>query len=116
MLASANCGHLERNDVSRRYDYRRMTAEEFRTALQSIDMPPLAFGRICGFEEKRIRQWMTGEQDIPIWVPVFVSVLTNVPGALYEARQAAAEMIRLDTWRPEDGEYPFLAKDSGDED
>lgn len=114
MLASANCGHLERNDVSRRYDYRRMTAEEFRTGLEQIRMPPLAFGRIFGFEEKRIRQWATGEQEVPIWVFPVLQILKNVSGAIPEARQAAAEIIIRDNFRPQDGEYPFLAKEGDD--
>lgn len=110
MLASANCGTTERIDVSRRYDYRRMTADDFRADLDNIGMPPMAFGRIFGFEEKRIRQWMSGEQDVPIWVFPVMQILKNVPGAIPEARQAAAEMIVKDNFRPEDGPFPFLAK------
>ncbi len=116
MLALANYGSPERIEMSRRFEYARVTAEEFSEALSDIGMPPLAFGRIFGFEEKRIRQWMSGEQDIPIWVPVVMAVLQNVPGAIPEARQAAAEIIVRDNFRPQDGEFPYLAKGEVDAD
>lgn len=97
--------------MTRRFEYERMSAAEFAAELLSIDMKPLAFARIFGFEEKRIRGWMTGVQDIPIWVRPVMAVLKNVPGAIPEARQAAAEMIVRDSFRPEDGEFPFLEEE-----
>lgn len=114
MLIQANGGEPERETMSRRFDYTRMTAQEFTSYLDAIGMPPLAFARIFGFEEKRIRQWMTGEQDIPIWVRPVMAVLKNVPGALPEARQCAAEMIIRDNFRPQDGEFPYLAREDDD--
>ena len=104
MLASANYGSPERIEMSRRFEYSRMTAIQFSQALKEIDMPALAFARIFGFEEKRI------------WVPVVMAVLQNVPGAIPEARQAAAEMIVRDNFRPQDGEFPYLAKGEADAD
>ena len=101
--------------MGRRFEYTRMTAKDFRDGLAAIDMPPLAFGRIFGFDEKRIRLWMTGQEDIPIWVRPVMAMLQNAPGAIPEARQAAAEMIIRDNARPEDGEYPYLAKEDGNE-
>jgi len=101
--------------MSRRFEYKRMTAPEFKADLAAIGMPPLAFGRIFGFEETRIKQWGTGEQDIPTWVPIVTQMMKNVPGAIPEARQAAAEHIIRDNLRPEDGEFPYLAMESNDE-
>lgn len=102
--------------MSRRFEYTRMTAQEFRADLDSIGMPALAFGRIFGFTEDRIKLWLTGQQEIPIWVPVVTRILIQVPGAIPEARQAAAERIIRDNVRPQDGEFPYLAKEAGDAD
>lgn len=102
--------------MSRRFEYTRMTAQEFRADLDALGMPALAFGRIFGFTEDRIKLWLTGQQEIPIWVPIVTRILTNVPGAIPEARQAAAERISHDNLRPQDGQFPYLAKEPRDAD
>lgn len=96
--------------MGKRFEYRAMTPEELQSDLDSIGMPEKAFCRIFGVEPKRLGEMLAGTANIPNWVPVMLQLLKNVPGALPEARQAAAERIVRDHLRPQDGEYPYLAK------
>lgn len=101
--------------MGRRFEYRKLTKKEFREALARIDMPLLAFARIFGPDERRVRLWLNGQEDIPTWCRPVLRMLENVPGAIPEARQAAAEMIVRDNAHPERGEFPYLEPEGGDD-
>lgn len=102
--------------VRKRFEYQRMTAQELRDDLDAIAMPINAFARITGSLAERVQKWARGEEDIPTWVPVFTSVLRNVPGAVVEARQAAAERIVRDLKDPSGKEFPYLEEEAPDDD
>lgn len=97
--------------VRKRFEYRKMTGEELTRDLRAIGMSHKAFARITGSVADRVKQWCDGEEDIPNWTPILVAILKNVPGAIVEARQEAAERIKLDLSHPDLGEYPYLEKE-----
>ena len=66
----------------KRFEYKKMTAAELEADLNQIGMPVKAFARISGSSADRVRTWVSGEEDIPTWVPVFTAMLKNVPGAI----------------------------------
>lgn len=101
------------SNVSRRFEYERMKAEDFRKELTAIDMPAHAFARIFGVNSNVVDRWTKGEQDIPAWVYVALSLL-RLPEGLSTARQAAAQHIKTDNLRPELGEYPYLSPQDAD--
>ncbi len=100
--------------MAKRFEYKRMTPDELREGLQTIGMPHGAFCRVFGLEPQRLNDFLSGDRDIPMWVPISIAMMARAPGALPEARQEAAERIIRDKARPQDGEYPYLAK-IGDE-
>jgi len=72
---------LERlRPVSRRYRYKRMTAEQFSAALDELGMSVMQFARLYGSAEGRVRDWLHGDEDIPHTVAVFCIAMT-VPKA-----------------------------------
>lgn len=97
--------------MAKRFEYRRMDAGEFRADLQGIGMGYLAFSRIFGQDERRVRKWMAGQEDIPVWIPVVLEILKTTPGAIAAARLAAGDFITQDNEHPERGEYPFRRYD-----
>ena len=100
----------------KRFEYKKMTAAEFRSDLKSIGMSIKAFARITGSVADRAQKWLHGEEDIPTWVPIMTAIMRNVPGAIPEARQEAAERIIRDLSHPELGEFPYLDKEGPDDD
>jgi hypothetical protein len=95
----------------KRFEYVRMTGEEFTADLKAIGMPVTAFARITGSIADRVQKWADGQEDIPTWVPILTAIFKNVPGALPEARQAAAERILRDLNDPKGREFPYLEKE-----
>jgi hypothetical protein len=102
--------------MRKRFEYKKMTGQEFRDDLKAIDMTVKAFARITGSNADRVIKWFHGEEDIPAWVPVLTSILKNIPGALPEARQVAAERIMRDYADPTGEEFPYLKKEADDDD
>jgi hypothetical protein len=90
-----------------RFEYDRLTADQFRAGLRDADMTPQTFARIFGVQLKRVEDWLING-DIPPWVAPVLRMLL-VPAAVAAARAAAADMIRVDNLRPELGAYPFRA-------
>ncbi|WP_378952149.1 hypothetical protein [Mesorhizobium sp. ANAO-SY3R2] len=94
--------------MPQRFEYDRMTAEDFRAALEGLDLPAKGFARIWGVRAGTVGKWVKGEQDIPPWVYVAFALMRQ-DGAMVTARDAAANMIRRDNLRPQLGEYPYAA-------
>jgi hypothetical protein len=79
---------------SRRFEYDRMTGEQFRAALAQLDMTPLYFARITGKNQRKVRYWYDGEEDIPHDVMLICSLLT-LPGAKDMASTVTNSVIRF---------------------
>jgi hypothetical protein len=99
----------------KRFEYKKMTAAEFKDDLEAIGMSVKAFARITGSIADRAQKWLHGDEDIPTWVPIMTAIMRNVSGAIPEARQEAAERIIRDLSHPELGEFPYLDKEDLDE-
>ncbi|MFD1477023.1 hypothetical protein [Ancylobacter polymorphus] len=93
-----------------RFEYDRLTADQFRAGLRDADMTPQTFARIFGTRLEVVERWLAGTQDIPPWTAPVLRML-QVPAAVAAARAAAAEMIRGDNLRPELGTYPYKRLD-----
>jgi hypothetical protein len=52
-----------------------MTAAEFRTALDRLGQTQRGFAEFVGANERTVRRWATGEQDIPRWVAVMLGLM-----------------------------------------
>jgi transcriptional regulator with XRE-family HTH domain len=61
-----------------------MTADELREALAALGYSQRGFADFTGSNERTVRRWACGEQDIPPWVPVVIRLLqrerAGVPG------------------------------------
>ena len=98
-----------------RFSYDRITPERLSAFFTEQDWSPNTFARIFGCDPKRVGKWLKGEEDAPPWVYPVVCILDEVPGAIPEARKAAADMIRLDRKHPEHGEYPYRQHQEDDD-
>lgn len=105
--------------TAQRFTHRRISAEEFRheLELQNISLP--TFTRIWCQNLSTTKRWANGQQDIPTWVPIALTLM-RVPGAMVSARTAAGAMIEEDTLNPQWGKFPYakaraLPEDSGGE-
>lgn len=58
----------------------RITAHEFREGLARLDMSLREFARYTGADERTVRRWAGGEQDIPPWVPVMLELMDRRTG------------------------------------
>lgn len=94
--------------ISARFEYARMSAKDFREALDEIDLPPQAFARIFGVRIEVVTRWLKGDQDIPPWAFVVLWILREVPNGIAIARTAAANHIVRDREHEERGEFPYL--------
>lgn len=101
-----------RKAVSARFEYTRLTGKELSEDLSDLGMEPKTFCRIFGVNPNVMTRWLKDEQEPPPWVHVAMALLF-LPGAIPEARKAAAEHIKIDREHPEKGEFPFLRADSG---
>jgi hypothetical protein len=99
--------------MAKRFEYKRMTAAEFNSDMEELEMLDGTFGRLFGFEPRRVRQWRAGEEDVPIWVAPVLRVLKAIASAIVEIRQEAAERIIRDNENLGFGEFPYLEHDNG---
>lgn len=90
-----------------RFTYRRLSSQEFNNALKEQDLPWQAFARIFGVNLNTVRKWVAGNEDVPRWVPIALTLLT-LPNAHGTARMAAATFIEKDNLRPDLGDFPYL--------
>lgn len=56
-----------------------MTSSDFRAALARLGYSQRAFAAYVGANERTVRRWVEGAQDIPRWVPVLLGLLTPPP-------------------------------------
>ncbi len=96
-----------------RFDYRRLSPEQFEQALETAGISAREFAKITGMVHRRVGKWVAGEDDIPPWVASYMALLT-LPGALKMARAVAAETIIRDNENMHLGEYPFRRKGASD--
>lgn len=52
-----------------------MTSSDFRDGLARLEMSLREFARYVGADERTVRRWAAGEQDIPPWVPVMLELM-----------------------------------------
>lgn len=100
----------------KRFEYVKMTAEEFRVALHDLDIHPHTFARISGSLAERVNKWAFEHEDIPMWVPPFLAAMAAAPEALIAARREAAARIILDNQFPDRGHFPYLKRAEFDDD
>lgn len=93
--------------MANRFEYERLTPEDFQAALADLEMPVESFARITGERLDRFKEMMAGKRKFPPWVWLVLELL-DMPGAIVVARDCAAAMILMDNLRPELGEYPYL--------
>jgi DNA-binding transcriptional regulator YiaG len=55
-----------------------MTAGDFRAALARLNYGQRGFAEYVGANERTVRRWASGEQDIPQWVPVILDLMEQV--------------------------------------
>lgn len=92
--------------TAQRFVHKRITSTEFTAELarQNLSLP--AFTRIWCQNLTTTTRWANGQNDIPSWVPIALTLMT-LPNAMGTARTAAAAMIEKDTLRPELGPFPY---------
>ncbi len=79
---------------SRRYDYDRITADQFNDALKRLNISWRYFARITGHNIRRVEEWTKGQSDIPHSVTLNLSLLT-LTGALEMAETVTNAMIHV---------------------
>jgi hypothetical protein len=52
-----------------------VTADEFRDALAALGHTQRGFAAFTGSNDRTVRRWALGEQDIPPWVPVMLGLM-----------------------------------------
>lgn len=91
-----------------RYDYQRMTAAEFKADLDELGWTEGTFAGMFGSTPRRVKDYIEGRENIPIWVPVVLHVLKTVPGALGASRSEVDRRIirdnRHEQWKQKAGE------------
>jgi transcriptional regulator with XRE-family HTH domain len=81
--------------MPQRFDYTHLSPEQFQSRLADLGWKPLTFARVFGVRENTIKRWLSGENTVPPWVHVALTLL-QLPGAPVAARDAAAEHIVRD--------------------
>jgi len=61
-----------------------MSAPDFRAALARLGMTQRAFARYVHANERTVRRWAEGAQDIPGWVPVMLALMERVSPVVVE--------------------------------
>ena len=56
-----------------------VTSDNFRAALTALGMTQRGFASYVGSNERTVRRWAEGTQDIPQWVPVMLALLRKKP-------------------------------------
>lgn len=92
----------------KRFEYVKMTAQEFSDALADIDLHPHAFARLTGSLAERVNKWVFGGEEIPQWVPGLMAALTASPEALVALRREAAARIIYDNQYRDRGQFPYM--------
>jgi cysteinyl-tRNA synthetase len=89
-----------------RFVHKKISAAQFNAELarQNLSLP--AFTRIWCQNLTTTTRWGNGQQDIPTWVPIALTLMSLDHG-MGTARMAAADMIEEDRLRPELGKYPY---------
>lgn len=105
--------------TAQRFTHRRITACEFNTELQRQNVSLGTFTRLWCQNLTTTKRWANGQNDIPTWVPIALTLM-RVPGAMVSARTAAGAMIEEDTLNPHLGKFPYarhldLIPDDADE-
>lgn len=78
--------------AANKYRYRRMTADQFRTALKELGMPEgHKFARLCGSAPSNVDRMKRGELPVPHYVALILSLLT-LPGGMDMAHKLFDEM------------------------
>lgn len=89
-----------------RFEYDRMTGEQFSIALKETGIKPDVFARLFGMNEKTVRDILKGQADVPRWCPPVLEMLREEK-ARRAAFDTAALLIRADKDNPQRGPYPF---------
>lgn len=90
-----------------RFSHKRITADEFKAELDRQEITLRAFTRIWCQNLTTTTRWANGQQDIPTWVPIALTMMT-LPKGIGTARMAAAHMIEADTLNPHLGPFPYM--------
>jgi transcriptional regulator with XRE-family HTH domain len=69
-----------------------MTAEQFSAALDQMGLTMRQFVRLSGASERKVEQWLSGDEDIPHHVLVLCSLLT-LPGAMEMAKAVTDSVV-----------------------
>lgn len=92
--------------MHKRFEYDHMTPSELQTALDEHQIKPGWFCRIFGTNEKTMQKWLSGENNIPHWVPVTLAMFfCNETFAT--AKDESGYRLRFDNSHPDRGEYPY---------
>lgn len=92
--------------MSKRYKYDAMNAQDFRIALNGLDMPYMEFCRLTGANERTVKKWLDAEQDIPQWASMVLHLFKNSPDSIDDARDWAVLTVNSDSEQP-GKTYPF---------
>src|SRR4051812_36904838 len=90
-----------------RFSHKRITPDEFKAELDRQGLTLPAFTRIWCQNLTTTTRWANGQQDVPTWVPIALTMMT-LPGGMGTARMAAAAMIEADTLNPQLGPFPYM--------
>ncbi|WLA80316.1 hypothetical protein [Bradyrhizobium elkanii] len=89
-----------------RFVHKKITADEFNAELDRQGVSLQTFTRIWCQNLTTTTRWANGQNDIPTWVPIALTMMT-LPNAMSTARTAAAAMIEKDTLNPQLGDFPY---------
>lgn len=101
--------------TAQRFVHRRLTSTEFTNELANQNLSLPAFTRIWCQNLSTTTRWANGQNEIPTWVPIALTLM-RVPGAMVSARTAAGAMIEMDTLNPQWGKFPYSKTRSMPED
>ncbi|MCZ8104022.1 MAG: hypothetical protein O9972_39775 [Burkholderiales bacterium] len=90
-----------------RFEYDRLSPEQFRQALDEAGIAHGAFTRIFGLNLRTVERWLSGENDIPVWVTIALAMMAADPASRAVAKDAAAWIIAADKDDPNSGPYPY---------
>jgi len=55
-----------------------MTPTAFRQAIAALGYTQRGFASYVGSNERTVRRWAEGAQDIPAWVPVMLGLMARI--------------------------------------
>lgn len=90
-----------------RFEYDRISAADFKAGLKALEWDVGTFARVMGVGLRTAQRWASGDQDIPVWVPIVLAMLFDHPGNSVVARRVCATLLRHDREFPERGEHPY---------